>query len=391
MNYFALYPKQFDALYSPARYSVIEGATKSGKTSGCLLWLLDQAFKKPGEYWWVAPIYPQADIAFERAVNALPLSTYHNKQSKLIRVRDGHVLRFKSADNPQGLYGQDVEAVVLDEASRMAEAAWVAIRSTLTKTQGPARIIGNVQGRSNWHYRMARRAEQGEEDMDYHILTAWDAVDAGILAREEIEDAQRTLSEEDFKELYECVPKDSAGNPFNLKSLRECIAPISDKEPVVFGVDLAKGTDYTCIVGLDANGYVCKFHSWKDRTWAQTEQRILDVVGTIPTLIDSTGVGDPIVERLNKVRRNINGFKFSMQSKQQLMEGLASAIQNHRIHYPYGKIVQELEIFEYTEIATGVRYSAPQGQHDDSVMALALAWKQFVDRPSKAGFFAAPN
>ena len=33
----------------------------------------------------------------------------------------------------------------------------------------------------------------------------------------------------------------------------------------------------------------------------------------------------------------------------------------------------ELEQFEYEYTRTGVRYSAPDGQHDDTVCALALA------------------
>ena len=38
-----------------------------------------------------------------------------------------------------------------------------------------------------------------------------------------------------------------------------------------------------------------------------------------------------------------------------------------------GVIVKELEAFEYEYTRTGVRYSAPEGLHDDAVCALALA------------------
>jgi hypothetical protein len=55
------------------------------------------------------------------------------------------------------------------------------------------------------------------------------------------------------------------------------------------------------------------------------------------------------------------------------MEGLAVAIQARHITYPEGAIVNELEAFEYEYTRTGVRYSAPEGLHDDCVMALALA------------------
>jgi len=55
------------------------------------------------------------------------------------------------------------------------------------------------------------------------------------------------------------------------------------------------------------------------------------------------------------------------------MEGLASAIQQKMIAFPSGWLTSELEAFEYEYTRTGVRYSAPEGLHDDGVCALALA------------------
>ena len=40
-----MYPKQIDAIFTPARYSVIEASTKSGKTVGCIIWLFEQALQ----------------------------------------------------------------------------------------------------------------------------------------------------------------------------------------------------------------------------------------------------------------------------------------------------------------------------------------------------------
>ncbi len=58
-----LYAEQEAAIFSPARYSVIEASTKSGKTHGCLAWLFEQAAVQGGSgrhYWWVAPVLGQA-------------------------------------------------------------------------------------------------------------------------------------------------------------------------------------------------------------------------------------------------------------------------------------------------------------------------------------------
>ncbi len=71
----------------------------------------------------------------------------------------------------------------------------------------------------------------------------------------------------------------------------------------------------------------------------------------------------------------MSGFKYTAQSKQQLMELLASKIHQKEVGYPEGLIKDELEIFEYQFTSSGVKYNAPSGFHDDCVKALALAVK----------------
>jgi hypothetical protein len=372
----ALYAKQTDFLFTPARYSLTEASTKSGKTVGCIAWLAEQAAVNGGEgknYWWVAPIFPVAKIAFRRMQRAIPRGLFTTNETELtVTLANGSVIWFKGADKPDSLYGEDVYAAVIDEASRMKDEAWHAVRSTLTATRGPVRIIGNVKGRRNWFYTLARKAQAGAPDMAYFKLTAYDAVEGGVLALAEVEDAKAVLPEQVFRELYLAEPSDDGGNPFGQDAIRACIAPQSDAQPAAWGWDLAKSQDYTVGIALDKRGAVCRFHRWQ-KPWEDTIREIRLLTGTVPALVDSTGVGDPVLESLQKDRPNFEGYKFTQPSKQQLMEGLAVAIQARHITYPEGAIVNELEAFEYEYTRTGVRYSAPEGLHDDCVMALALA------------------
>ena len=324
-------------------------------------------------YWWISPVYPQAKIAFRRLKRGLPENLYSVNESELtITLVNGSIISFKSAEKPDNLYGEDVYAAVMDEASRMREEAWFAIRSTLIATRGHIRIIGNVKGRRNWAYRLARRAEGGEPEWSYAKLTASDAVTAGIVDSEEVEQAKSQLPDNVFKELYYAEPSDDGGNPFGQEAIRGCIGDVSGSQPVVYGVDLAKSVDWTVVIGLDESGAVCRFdrYQWP---WEETVRRLAQEIGTVSAIVDSTGVGDPIVERLQRELSNVEGYYFSSSSKQKLMEGLAAAIQTREIRYPQGVIVSELDAFAYEYTRTGVRYSAPDGMHDDCVMALALA------------------
>ncbi len=370
-----LYNKQKEAIYNDKRYVVVEGATKSGKTVACLTWIFEQALSgKDGQhYWWVAPVYPQARIAFRRLKRAIDSRLYIvNEASLTMTLANGVVIAFKSAEKPDNLYGEDVYGAVLDEASRMREESWHAIRSTLTATRGKVRIIGNVKGRRNWAYRLARVAETGGIDYHYAKLTAWDAVEGGVLARDEIEDAQRVLPEHVFKELYLAEASDDGGNPFGQKAIESCIGNMSNKKTMYWGIDLAKSKDFTVIIGLDEDGAVSYYYRFQ-RTWEETESIIIDTLNGETCYADSTGVGDPIVERLQRTQSNFFGYKFTAPSKQRLMEGLQLAIHNNEVVFPEGLIVDELMAFEYEWTRTGAYYSAPKGMHDDCVMALSLA------------------
>jgi hypothetical protein len=361
---------------------MIEAATKTGKTVGCIAWLFEQAiFGKRGEnYWWIAPVYPQAQIAFRRMKIAYPNMFYSNESElKLTIIDKGTTIWFKSGEKPDNLYGEDVYAAVIDEASRMREESWHAVRSTVTATRAAIRFIGNVKGRQNWFYALARKAESGEPGMSYHKILASDAVAAGVLADEEIQAAKRELPEAVFKELYLVEPSDDGGNPFGLAAIAACIAPLQKGPVVCWGWDLAKSVDWTVGIGLNAAGKVSEFHRFK-KPWDDTIDYIWRTARA-PSLVDSTGVGDPVLEMLQKKggERRFEGYNFTQGSKQKLMEGLAVAIQSEKVSFPDGPIRKELEIYEYEFTRTGVRYSAPEdmGYHDDCVCALALAVMHF--------------
>jgi hypothetical protein len=373
-----LTPYQERALFNAARYAVVEATTKAGKTVGCMAWLVEQAVNGHAgrNYWWVAPILDQARIPFERIRRGLPRELYTaNEQRLTLTLANGTVLWFKSADNPDSLYGEDVYAAVIDEASRDARrnpGTRCAPRSP--PPAAPFRIIGNVKGRKNWAYHLARKAEAGEPGMAYAKITAHDAVAAGILDQAEVEDARRQLPDAVFRELYLAEPSDDQGNPFGLDAIRARVAPLHpDCAPDVWGWDLAKSTDWTVGVALCTHGATCRFERFQ-KSWQDTIRDIGIVAAGTPALVDSTGVGDPVLEALQKLPgMQAEGYKFSAPSKQQLMEGLAVAIQQGEVSYPDGPIRAELEAFEYVYTRSGVHYSAPAGMHDDCVCAFALA------------------
>lgn len=400
----ALYPKQSAIVDDPSRFTICEATTKAGKTMSHLEWLLDEAIKaKQGHWWWVAPVSETADIAFRRACDRLKgfidscgklqkvresIRYRKNETRKFIKVK-GATIWFKSADTPDSLFGEDVRGAVGDEITRWKEASWTAVYTTLTATKGRVKLIGNVKGRHNFAYKLARKAQAGETDWGYHKLTALDAISGGVIDGNIVDQAKRDLSEEAFLELYFAEASEDGTNPFNLKAIQDCvIEKKSDKPAIVYGLDIARKRDWLVLIGLDEDGSVCVHERWtKFALWAEKEQKIIDIVGSTPILADSTGIGDRVVEALRTGYKDDEGkihncpcledYPFTETSRQQLLEGLEVAIQKHLIGFPDGIIKAQLDSFEIEHTRQGVKYAAPDGMHDDDVIALALAREKY--------------
>ncbi len=209
---------QKDIINAPERYTITEATTKAGKTVSHIIWIIERAMEgKAGQNcWWIAPVYSQSEIAFTRLRRFITDPTvFKANESKLtITLINGVTIWFKTADKPDNLFGEDVIAAVMDEFTRMKEKAWFAVRSTLTATRGDCKFIGNVNGIANWGYQLARKAEAGKEHWKYFKITADDAVRAGILQEEEIQDAKATYPLRVFLELYYGIPDESGSNKF---------------------------------------------------------------------------------------------------------------------------------------------------------------------------------
>lgn len=361
---------QVQVISNAARFNVLQCGRRFGKTTlGHQLAIAPALQGKP--VGWFAPSYKVLLPAQEEIFRLLRPVAETNKVERRLRTVNGGTIEFWSLDDPDAGRSRKYARVIIDEASiapNLQEAWESAIRPTLTDLRGDAWFLNTPKGR-NFAHKLFMRGENGEKDWkSWRLATTMNP----HIPPDEIEAAKRELPEHVFNQEFLGIPADDGGNPFGLKAIAECIRPQSSAKAVVFGVDLAKSQDWTVCVGLDERGHVCFLERWQGN-WRETTEKLIRIIGNVPALIDSTGVGDPIVEALQAKLPRVEGFKFTQPSKQQLMEGLAAAIQQGLIGYPDGWLKNELDSFEYEYTRTGVRYTAPQGLHDDGVCALALA------------------
>lgn len=388
-----LYPYQTAILDCPARFTVTIAATKAGKTASHIVWLFEQALqcKANQSVWWIAPTFVQAKIAFDRMKVQISDRNFYksNETNLIITLITGAKIHFKTAEKPDNLYGDDVYAFVFDEFTRAREAAWFALRSTITSTGGKGKFIGNAKSKKNWGYKLAMKAKAGNEpDYQFFKITAYDAAECGMRTKdgrpliEEIEGAKRDLPESVFNELYLAEASEDGSNPFGLKYIAAiCYPTLSTHPSICHGIDVANKFDSTSIIGLDKLGTMSYYRNFTRTGWPHVISTIKHLP-RVPGAMDSTGVGDVVLSEVQQGNPEIEGYVFTQQSKQRLLEGLAVGIQSRKliiaddgdVKNGTGKLRHQLEQFEIVYDRTGVKYSAPEGEHDDDVYALALAW-----------------
>lgn len=357
-------------LDDPNRFVVLMCGRRFGKSELAQIKIIKNAVK--GEQLaYITPTYKLAKEFFNKLSETLPFPS--NQSDLKIQFPNKGSVEFFTGERLNNLRGRKFHGTIIDEASFIPdlEQGWLnSIRPTLTDYKGWALFLSTPRGK-NYFYSLVMNNSEGWSS--YKFTT----YDNPYIDHTEIDEARKQLPAPVFEQEYLANPMENAANPFGSEHIRKCIRNGSG-EVVCYGIDLAKSYDWTVIIGLNAAGQVVHFERFQ-KDWYLTKQHI-KALPRKPILIDSTGVGDPIFEELQREGLMIEGLKFTQNSKQQLMVGLQNGIHQGLIGYPEGIIVQELEVFEYQFTANGVRYSAPSGFNDDAVVALALAWQNYNQR-----------
>ena len=213
----------------------------------------------------------------------------------------------------------------------------------------------------------------------------------------EWDEARRTLPEDVFRQEYMAeFMEDSAGvfrnvDACTVDSEQWALDSKAYHQHVVIGCDVAKHTDWTVLIAMDAETGRCfAMERFNQLDWPIQKERILGFARKYRgrLILDATGVGDPIYDDLKQKYADIEGFKLTSASKTALIQRLIVGVEQRRVSWPgsaqdasprhaladWDTLTSEMKRYEY-EISPsgGITYNAPSGYHDDCVMALALA------------------
>ncbi len=393
----ALHPGQveFMRLCRSHRFALATCGRRFGKT----LYLHQDAFSTAvnhagAKVWWVDPIHYMAKRAFrmmKKPVLGCHLAEPEGVLTSELRIEliNGSVIEFHSAERGDRMRGEGVHRVLMNEASLIKAAVWEEILyPMLTDTHGSAAFALTPKGTGHWTYRLFLRGQSSKpEDLDYGSLQLPTTANP-LIAAKYVEAARRDLPGDTFRQEYLAEFLDDGAGVF--RNIRACIAGELDGPhdlpllgPYVGGLDLAKHQDYTVLSILDRTGHLCWHERFQRLDWPTAKARIIEAARRYRArlVVDRSGVGDVVVDDLRAAGVEVVEFVFGNASKQELVQGLMVALEQGLISYPdLPTLLTELSIFEYQRLPSGaVRYQAPEGAHDDEVMALALATLGYRD------------
>jgi phage FluMu gp28-like protein len=372
---------QLELVEAPQRFKIAVWSRRSGKSKTCLNEQVRKAVTKKGVYYYILPTYRMAkDNVWDTLVKQhVPdeVILRKNEQSQTIYYKNGSIQRFVGCEDPDRHRGTNVNDIVFDEFAEMDESIWTTImQPVLRENNGTATFIFTPRGK-NHAWRLLQSAKEDREEWFWSVK---DIHDIGIYTPEQLAKIKSATPLAMFQQEYEVAFLDGAAQFF--RGIREILYDERMNLPqdgyFQLGVDLAKYNDYTVITPVNINKlWAYPQDRFNQVDWSTQEARIEATIrrhGMGKAIIDSTGVGDPSVERLQAKGLPVEGFKFSEISRNDLLKHLAILIENKKIRIPNDEgLIAELESFKYEMGETGKIKLKSTAKHDDRVMSLALA------------------
>jgi hypothetical protein len=380
------------------RFRTVCTGRRFGKTLCLAAEIIDRgSSEQAGDYGWIAPTYNVADRGIEAfrmlADGFVEVSGRAPSRVEFAGLAGPVRVWFLSADNPDNIRGFGFQGIVIDEAAAIPASVWhYVLRPTIAQTLGWAVFVSTPKGH-NWFYDLYTRGMDPSET-DYASFT-FPSKASPFFPAKEWEEARRTLPVDVFRQEYEAeFLEDSAGVFRNVdaclvNSEQWTVGSEEYHRSVVIGCDIAKHTDWTVLIAMDAETGRCfAMERFNHLDWPIQKERILAFARKYRgrLILDATGIGDPIYDDLKRVYADIEGFKLTSGSKTALVQRLIVAVEQRRVQWPaasdqlsvngepWGVLTAEMKRYEYEILPSGtITYSAPAGYHDDCVMALALA------------------
>jgi hypothetical protein len=387
------HPAQAQILAEKRRFNVVALGRRAGKSTLAQHLLIGKALERqPTAY--IAPVYKLMAEQWRELRGTLePITRNKSEQDHRLELVTRGTIEFWSADDPNPGRGRKYALVVVDEAAMirgLLDIWQLALRPTLADLKGDAWFMSTPNGLGDFYHLF----QLGQDDLESD-WKSWQMPTAvnPYIATEELVAAQQELPERAYAQEFEAqfLQLEGAGVFRGVQA----VARLEPQGPLeghqyVFGIDWGRSNDFTVISVLDASTLeqvaLDRFTRVEWEFQAERLHRWADLYHPRGIVAETNAMGNPIVERLQQGYSRMLGdarralpmipWLATNASKAAAIQSLSLAIENGDVTLLEDDVqTGELLAYEAERLPSGLlRYGAPVGQHDDTVIALALAW-----------------
>jgi phage FluMu gp28-like protein len=411
---FKFTPKDYQAalLEDKSKRIVVRWSRQAGKTTCIALRAIWYALTHPKTLTLiVAPSLRQSMIMSDRIgdfLMGLPKPTRLQLIEKLQRT----TVRFKNGsriialpNSPQLLRGYTANQVICDEGAFFKDDDLVfynVLYPMLATTDGTLIVSSTPWSKDSVFYRMCQ-----SKDFSPHVATQAQVVQSGLIKQSFIDEMRAQLPAERFQREFEAEFVEDVDAWLSQSLIVQCIDSklqlydFQDEPQGEFyvGVDFGKEQDYSVVLvaqKVEGSLRIVHVHRFPLKT------EYASVIGYVKSLqdrwhevravyADVTGVGNYIVEDMVRSGiQSVTGVTFTVQSKEEMATILREKMRSGEVRIPYVPanrledvdMTAELNIEKYELMKTGhLRFSHPEGGHDDVFWSTALAVFAAVQSP----------
>ncbi len=389
----------------------------------------------------VSPTYDQSRLIFDTIERLLLGNRQTERLTKIVRTPyprakiRGSIITARTADEDgRNLRGHSADRVIVDEAAFVRDSVIDEVLSPmLADRNGKLVLISTPSGKNHFYRAFMKGFSPKEpsvsgEDPEITGQAALPMAQSGgsvsacgrhasfrfpswlnpHISKDYIECQRSSISERQFRVEYEAQFLDSQRSVFRWEDIEACAESIFKPPSTVgykaAGIDWARYSDYTAVVVLDLESFpysVVALDRFHRLPWSEQIERVAELLeahGVSSVLTDITSIGDPLLEQLKcrliergKIAPEVSGYTFTSLSKRALIDNLALRMVHRAVRFPKDeRLIRELRHYEFEVTQSGnVRMNAVSGEHDDLVIALALAaWVGFCGNAGPAEFLS---
>jgi hypothetical protein len=350
---------------------------KDGKNVSCKIWVVASSYELTGK---VFEYVVKFLLAYSPDLGKF-ISGGQGGRPYQLKLSESIWIQCKSTSEPMSLLGERVDLEIVDEAALVPGNIYHQnIKPSVSSLGGKIIFISTPRGKS-WFKDLFYTLKEKSAAFNFPS-------EAGMhYTRARLEDLKHSTPDLLFRQEYLAEFVDDAGKVFrNVESiLEDCEQDAIEGHHYVMGVDLAESVDWTAISVFDTDTKKeVHFDRFQKRDYPLQKKQIIAKVArynNCRVIMDTTGVGRPIYEDLMNEGVFVEDFTFTGKTKEELIGKLIVATEEKYIRLQKVQVAtDEMEVFEfkYLDEKTGmplknIKYGAPQGYHDDTVCARALA------------------